>query len=261
MTTKHDPYASEEETKALLVPDTRTAAEQKLAAMMAERGADEQGSEAYSILRQIALELLDEGRIEACCCKYATCMKACTPRGKWLAEQPAPVNQGEFERFREGVWKLEAERYKKESEAHKRDADIWHMAYQVERGFKEQEQHPDNAAVDRFTSAMKEKLAQAREKGRSGWETCPPEYLSRLLREHIEKGDPRDVANFSMMLWNLGAGITPQPQQPSPIPWPCEVIQADFDDNTITLQMPNDNFWVSAGVYQLSPPAQPTNKD
>lgn len=59
MTTKHDPYASEEETKALLVPDTRSAAERKLAAMMAERGADEQGAEPSLILRQIALELLE----------------------------------------------------------------------------------------------------------------------------------------------------------------------------------------------------------
>jgi hypothetical protein len=55
-----DPYASEEETKALLVPDTRTQAERKLAQMMTECGADEQGAEAYPILRQIAVELLAE---------------------------------------------------------------------------------------------------------------------------------------------------------------------------------------------------------
>lgn len=58
--TKKDPYASEAETQALLVPDTRTAAERKLAQMMTERGADEQGAEAYLILRQIAVELLAE---------------------------------------------------------------------------------------------------------------------------------------------------------------------------------------------------------
>lgn len=54
-----DPYASEEETQALLVPDTRTAAERTLAQMMTERGADEQGAEVMPILRQIALELLE----------------------------------------------------------------------------------------------------------------------------------------------------------------------------------------------------------
>ncbi len=67
MTTKQDPYASEAETQALLAPDTRTAAERKLAQMMTERGADEQGAEAYLILWKIAVEL--------------------------LAEQPAPVQQ------------------------------------------------------------------------------------------------------------------------------------------------------------------------
>jgi len=74
-------------------------------------------------------------------------------------------------------------------------------------------QHPDDAAVDRFAASMKDKLAKAREKGRSGWERCAPKDLSRMLREHVEKGDPRDVANFCMMLWNLGAGIAVQ-QEP-----------------------------------------------
>ena len=60
MTDKPDPYASEAETRALLVPDTRTAAERKLAQMMTERGADEQGAEDYLILRQIAVEFLAE---------------------------------------------------------------------------------------------------------------------------------------------------------------------------------------------------------
>lgn len=91
ISTKKDPYASEAETQALLVPDTRTAAERKLAQMMTERGADEQGAEAYLILRQIAVELLDEGRVEVCCGNYAACLKACTPRGQWLAKQPATV--------------------------------------------------------------------------------------------------------------------------------------------------------------------------
>lgn len=67
--------------------------------------------------------------------------------------------------------------------------------------------HPDDAAVDAFAVVMKEKLAQAREKGRGGWQTCPPEELSRMLREHVEKGDPRDVANFCMFLWSLGKSI------------------------------------------------------
>lgn len=72
----------------------------------------------------------------------------------------------------------------------------------------EREQHPDDVAVDKFAQAMKEKLADARAKGRSGWETCDPADLSRMLREHVEKGDPRDVANFCAFLWNLGKPIS-----------------------------------------------------
>jgi hypothetical protein len=77
---------------------------------------------------------------------------------------------------------------------------------------------PDDLAVDRFAAAMKEKMAAARAKGRGGWEKCSPEYLTFLLREHVEKGDPRDVANFCMMLWHHESRIfplaAPQPSQP-----------------------------------------------
>jgi hypothetical protein len=69
--------------------------------------------------------------------------------------------------------------------------------------------HPDDVAVDRFAAAMKEKLAQARAKGRGGWDDpaqCSVETLARMLVEHVAKGDPRDVANFAMMLWARGAG-------------------------------------------------------
>ena len=68
--------------------------------------------------------------------------------------------------------------------------------------------HSDDVAVDRFAVEMKAKLAAARAKGRGGWETCPPEVLSRMLREHADKGDPRDVANFCMFLWSLGQPIS-----------------------------------------------------
>lgn len=64
-------------------------------------------------------------------------------------------------------------------------------------------QHPDDVAVDRFAAAMKEKLAAARAKGRSGWQQESPVVLSEMLRAHVDKGDPRDVANFCMFLWAL----------------------------------------------------------
>ncbi|MEB2511275.1 hypothetical protein SB379_19910 [Burkholderia multivorans] len=78
------------------------------------------------------------------------------------------------------------------------------------------EPHPDDVAVDSFAAVMKHKLALAREKGRGGWETCSPADLSRMLREHVEKGDPRDVANFCMMLWHHWSPIVRTDVEMSP---------------------------------------------
>ena len=56
----NDPYASEADTLALLRPDQRSDAEKKLDSMLEERGAWEQGSDAYPILYQFALEQMVE---------------------------------------------------------------------------------------------------------------------------------------------------------------------------------------------------------
>ncbi len=72
------------------------------------------------------------------------------------------------------------------------------------------DQHPDDLAVDAFAAAMKAKMAEARAKGRGGWEDptqCSADDLTRMLRDHVEKGDPRDVANFCMMLHQRGEAI------------------------------------------------------
>lgn len=76
------------------------------------------------------------------------------------------------------------------------------------------EQHSDDVAVDAFASAMKAKMADARANGRSGWQCMSASDLSRMLREHVEKGDPRDVANFCMMLWMNCVPIAPAVAQP-----------------------------------------------
>jgi hypothetical protein len=63
--------------------------------------------------------------------------------------------------------------------------------------------HSDNVAVDRFFGAMKAKLAAKRAEGRGGWDDkdgCSNAQLSRMLAEHVAKGDPIDVANFAMMI-------------------------------------------------------------
>jgi hypothetical protein len=62
--------------------------------------------------------------------------------------------------------------------------------------------HTDDLSVDSFASAMKRKMSISRGKGRSGWETCPIADLWDMLREHIIKGDPVDVANLAMMIWH-----------------------------------------------------------
>jgi hypothetical protein len=72
------------------------------------------------------------------------------------------------------------------------------------------DQHPDDVAVDAFAATMKAKMAEARAKGRGGWEDptqCSADDLTRMLRDHVEKGDPRDVANFCMMLHQRGEAI------------------------------------------------------
>ena len=59
----------------------------------------------------------------------------------------------------------------------------------------------DDNAVMRFCQAMSDKMATSRAKGRGGWQTCSVDALWKMLREHVEKGDPVDVANFAMMIW------------------------------------------------------------
>lgn len=70
--------------------------------------------------------------------------------------------------------------------------------------------HADHVLVSFASLAMKEKLQETRQKGRSGWWTqdCSTEYLKFLLKEHIEKGDMRDVMNIAAMIFfRESAGI------------------------------------------------------
>lgn len=70
--------------------------------------------------------------------------------------------------------------------------------------------HPDDLAIDRFAAAMKAKMAKKRADGRGGWESCPIADLRQMLYEHLNKGDPVDVANFCMMLWNVALALEVQ---------------------------------------------------
>ena len=79
----------------------------------------------------------------------------------------------------------------------------------VRRDTYRQEQHQDDAAVDALAAAMKVKLSKQRAKGYGGWDTpeCTQQRLSDMLREHVDKGDPVDVANFCAFLAARGEGI------------------------------------------------------
>ena len=73
-------------------------------------------------------------------------------------------------------------------------------------------QHFDDLAVNRFAAAIKAKLAKKRSEGRGGWDDpkqCSAVFLSRLMRDHVEKGDPLDVGAFAMMLQQRGERILP----------------------------------------------------
>lgn len=68
----------------------------------------------------------------------------------------------------------------------------------------------DDMALAAFTAAMRDKLARKRDEGRGGWHDktdCTNEHLSDLLRRHVEKGDPVDVANLAMMIHQRGEQI------------------------------------------------------
>ncbi len=98
------------------------------------------------------------------------------------------------------------------------------------------ERHADDMAVDKFAVAMKLKMAVARAKGRAGWDDpdrCSADRLRRMLNVHIDKGDPVDVGNFAMMLFNRGeksslSDATPVPAQPA-TSTPYKIIPAGRD--------------------------------
>lgn len=66
----------------------------------------------------------------------------------------------------------------------------------------------DNETVDKLAKAMKDKLAKKREQGYHGWETCKHGDLVQLLINHVDKGDPVDVANFCAFLFARGEKLT-----------------------------------------------------
>lgn len=78
----------------------------------------------------------------------------------------------------------------------------------------------DDAAIDAFSLDLKVKMARNRAKGRAGWHDkgeCSADFLSEMLREHMDKGDPLDIAILSMMLHQRGELICPSQSNPVPV--------------------------------------------
>lgn len=79
---------------------------------------------------------------------------------------------------------------------------------------KRDEAKYDEEVIDAFATAMKAKMALKRAQGRGGWSnkgncSVTGAELSEQLRDHVEKDDPIDVANYCFMLWARGELITP----------------------------------------------------
>lgn len=95
--------------------------------------------------------------------------------------------------------------------------------------------HTDDIAAEAFAEAMKDKLSKKRAEGRGGWddkEACSNEFLSRLLREHVEKGDPVDVANLAMMIHQRGEKIGLGLSMPG-VPDGWKLVPVEPDDGMI----------------------------
>lgn len=112
----------------------------------------------------------------------------------------------------------------------------------------------DDEYVDCFAEAMKAKMQLKSKQGRAGWQDkddCTADLLSRLLREHVEKGDPVDVANFAMMLHQRGERIAAAEAKPGMV-WVKH-------DGSIKCPVVDKNAWVWVRVKgchdpYISPP-------
>ena len=69
-------------------------------------------------------------------------------------------------------------------------------------------------AVDAFAAEMLEKLRQKKIDGWRGWcDAGNVPGLRRALVAHVATGDPIDVANYCMFLWNLNQPTMPTSEE------------------------------------------------
>jgi hypothetical protein len=78
--------------------------------------------------------------------------------------------------------------------------DLRAIADQIDQAADSIELSDDIHEARRFSHLMIAKLAKAQHKGKRGWRNVPVDDLWSMLLEHIEKGDPIDIAIFAMMI-------------------------------------------------------------
>ncbi len=79
--------------------------------------------------------------------------------------------------------------------------------------------HSFEQAVNAFAKEMKAKLRYKQADGWGGWtDAACTEQFRRDLLHHVATGDPVDVANYAMFLWNLGERTMPQHVNAAPPP-------------------------------------------
>lgn len=66
-------------------------------------------------------------------------------------------------------------------------------------------EHDLEERVNKFAKIMLDKLIKKSRDGWNDWQDCPPDVFRKSLIEHIEKGDPIDVANIAFFLYQLKA--------------------------------------------------------
>lgn len=96
------------------------------------------------------------------------------------------------------------------------------IAARVSRVRRAIEAADDDRALDTFTGWMRDKLAQKRAAGATGWQDpkrCEVKDLADLLVGHVGKGDPVDIALFAMML-GIRAGAMGAPGYLRSMPTP-----------------------------------------
>ena len=72
------------------------------------------------------------------------------------------------------------------------------------------------------------------------------EAMKRLIRDDTEHGVEYYRADEVDVL------MAEQPVQQEPVAWPCVIAEADFEQNTITLEMQCSDYKVGAGQHWLS---------